>query len=58
MQLQFDERGTLSQVKLAPEQLSHTRLGACLLDRAWGAKVQAPSARCVCRAPNSGTPSC
>jgi serine/threonine protein kinase len=47
LELEFGPKGELAQVRLNPKELAHTRLGACLLDKAWAEKVHASSAMSV-----------
>lgn len=44
VELDFGGPGELSGVRLNPANLVHTRLGACLLEKAWQAKLSAPAA--------------
>lgn len=44
VELEFGATGTLSEVRLSPATMVHTRIGACLLQTAWEAKVSAPGA--------------
>ena len=44
VELDFGGPGELSGVRLSPAHLVHTRLGACLLEKAWQAKLSAPAA--------------
>lgn len=44
VELAFGESGELGQVRLTPAGMSQTRVGACLLEAAWDAKISAPSA--------------
>jgi hypothetical protein len=44
VELDFGGPGELSGVRLNPAELVHTRLGACLLEKAWQAKLSAPAA--------------
>ena len=47
VELEFASSGELSGVRLEPRELSHSRLGACLLETAWEAGLRAPSALSV-----------
>lgn len=47
VELAFGQPGDLAQVRLIPPALSQTRIGACLLDRAWDSKLTAPGAMSV-----------
>jgi serine/threonine protein kinase len=44
LELEFGSAGSLSEVRLSPRNMVNTRLGACLLQTAWDAKVTAPGA--------------
>jgi serine/threonine-protein kinase len=44
VELEFSAAGDLSGVKLAPRELSHSRLGACLLETAWQANLRTAGA--------------
>jgi hypothetical protein len=44
VELDFGGPGELTGVRLNPPHLVHTRLGACLLETAWQAKLTAPGA--------------
>jgi serine/threonine protein kinase len=44
VELEFGAPGDLAGVRLNPTELAHTRLGACLLEAAWDAKLSAPGA--------------
>ncbi len=44
VELEFGAGGQLSEVRLWPSELTQTRLGACLLKRAWDTGVSAPAA--------------
>jgi Protein kinase domain len=44
VELEFAGSGELSGVRLEPRELSHSRLGACLLETAWEAGLRAPGA--------------
>ena len=44
VELEFGASGALSEVRLSPANMVQTRLGACLLQTAWDAKVSAPGA--------------
>jgi hypothetical protein len=47
VELEFGATGALTQVLLGPRELSHSRLGACLLETAWDASLHAPGAMSV-----------
>jgi hypothetical protein len=47
VELEFGAAGQLSGVRLEPRELSHSRLGACLLETAWEADLRAPGAMSV-----------
>lgn len=47
VELAFSEGGELGQVRLTPAGMSQTRVGACLLETAWDAKLSAPSAMSI-----------
>lgn len=47
IELEFAATGQLSEVRLSPREMGHTRLGACLLETAWQAKLTAPGAMSV-----------
>lgn len=47
VELEFGQRGGLGGVRLDPAELSHSRLGACLLETAWKANLRAPGAMSV-----------
>jgi serine/threonine protein kinase len=47
VELEFAAGGQLSGVRLEPRELSHSRLGACLLETAWEADLRAPGAMSV-----------
>jgi serine/threonine protein kinase len=47
VELEFSADGKLSGVRLEPRELSHSRLGACLLETAWQADLRAPGAMSV-----------
>ena len=47
IELEFGGSGDLRGVKLSPFELSHSRLGACLLETAWEANLRAPGAMSV-----------
>jgi serine/threonine protein kinase len=47
VELEFGSGGQLSGVRLEPRELSHSRLGACLLETAWEADLRAPGAMSV-----------
>jgi len=47
VELEFSQLGRLSAVHLSPPAIARSRLGACLLARAWEAEVSAPGARSI-----------
>jgi serine/threonine protein kinase len=47
VELAFGQPGELAQVRLTPPALAQTRIGACLLERAWASKLTAPGAMSV-----------
>jgi serine/threonine protein kinase len=47
VELEFGPTGSLAGVRLNPFELSHSRLGACLLETAWEANLRAPGAMSV-----------
>jgi hypothetical protein len=47
VELAFGQPGELAQVRLTPPALAQTRIGACLLERAWESKLAAPGAMSV-----------
>ncbi len=47
VELEFAAGGDLSGVRLDPRELTHSRLGACLLETAWQANLRAPGAMSV-----------
>lgn len=47
VELEFAGTGELSGVRLEPRELSHSRLGACLLETVWEAGLRAPGAMSV-----------
>ncbi|HWO13023.1 MAG TPA: hypothetical protein VNN80_26165, partial [Polyangiaceae bacterium] len=47
VELEFASSGELAGVRLEPRELSHSRLGACLLETAWEAGLRAPGAMSV-----------
>jgi serine/threonine protein kinase len=47
VELEFGSTGALGGVRLNPHELSHSRLGACLLETAWVANLRAPGAMSI-----------
>lgn len=47
VELEFGASGALAEVRLAPAELAHSRLGACLLETAWEANLRAPGPMAV-----------
>jgi hypothetical protein len=47
VELEFAGSGELTGVRLEPRELSHSRLGACMLETAWEAGLRAPGAMSV-----------